>query len=786
MRRGDDPNKDVVIQQGLELIAKRLPAWNVSHGAIDQYYWMWGARVAHELDRWGGKMATKLVRWRLEAAAALLSAQEEEDSPLANAGSWPPDGAWGKYGGRVYSTALAISTLRLSAYRGAKRADDVDRARIAEMGDGDADVDARLAAIESVSPDASTAIVDALAGLLRDPLPLVRLAAAEALARIGPGAAAKATRVAMLVGSEKQIEVRHALLVALLRMHKSTKSVTAALTAAAADPDPGVRTLAALASEGLGADEPTARVRSLEQLRSAAEIVAALEDRGQLGLEGVPAQIAAVKWRLLREAGLPHHLGARVGQRLALLPTSPLEQPSVLDAVEKALAAVPLVGVARPDARALTDAAIAAIEALPGSPGARARLAAAIELVLARSEGGPAEAIGAEVVARLQRHVGVLRDVAPTLEELDRDACRAVETLCTAAIGELAPEDADTEGADRLAAAIKGQDAMARELRAYPELVRWIHLARTRLLERLARTTPDAAVMALARELALDLMTGPVDTVDGQRVALQATAQAARVAPFVGVLRVASPLGRELPAAPAQEAVDSDGVRVELMDVAFQQLPLLGPGDAKALSASEQLVVRVRTTPTKAAVEWPPQVWPLHVRVRRGAGTEKVHLVPYRVAPTPPTVDVEALGGGPEPSSEVRVGQSVVTVHVFGVMETELAEGVEVTIQTPNRRSQGLEPLLSCSFPIWSVVRKVPWTQLVDATKRELLQHIPDVDASPEGVDLLLLFAALEVKAGSVDAARATTVRAEAAAQALGDIERAVRAQQLWVSLESK
>ncbi|MGE0193464.1 MAG: hypothetical protein AB7T63_15650 [Planctomycetota bacterium] len=786
MRWGDDPNRVELLEQGLGRIAALPPEWNAPHGRIDQYFWMWGARVAHEVDRWGGKVAKRLLPWRTEAAAALLPAQVEGADPAPDAGSWPPEGAWGRWGGRVYSTALAISTLQHAAYRGVERPEDADKARIAQMRDPDIDVDARLAVIESVPAEASTALVDALAELLRDPLPLVRLAAAEALARVGHGAAPKATRVARLLGSEDQLEVRHALLLALLRMQRSTQSVRAALASAVDDPDPGVRALAELAREGLETDVASARVKSLARLRSAAEVLATLEDRGQLGLEGVPARVAAVQWRLLRKIGLPRFLGERVGERLALLPTSPLEEATVLEAVERALATVPLVGAPRQDARALIDAAVAEIEALPAGPGARARLAAAMELHLARSTLGSSNAVATEVVVRLQRHAVVLREVAPTLPELERVACRVVERWCTAAIEAVVSKDADTETAGRLTAAIDGHGALARELRCYPELVRWIHLARAHLQERLARATQDEAAMALAREQALDLLAAPLDTAEGQRVALQAAAHAARLAPRVGGSRVASPVRQELPAAPLLEVVTEDGVRVELMDVALQQLPLLEPSDGPRLSASEHLVVRLRTTPTKSAIARPGRVWPLWVRVRGAAEPGEVNFLPYRAEQRPLPFDLDALGGSSEPSGAVPVGQSVVTIHVFRVTEPELAEGVEVAIQTAGARWQDLEPLLLRTLPAWAVVRKVPWTQLLDATRRELLQRVPDVDASPEGVDALLVFAALEAQAGVLDVAQATAARAEAAARALGDVERVVRAQQLWVSLEGK
>lgn len=786
MRRGEDPNKHPLLQEGLERIAKLPPEWNTLRGGLDQYFWMWTGRAAHELDRWGGKMASKLDRWRGRAVAALLSAQEGGTNAFTDAGSWPPDGAWGRWGGRVYSTALAVSTLKLSGYRGVLRSEGGAAERVEQISDRGADLDARLASIESVPAGASKKVVQALVSLLRDPVPLVRLAAAEALARLGPAAADTASRVAKQVGVEKQVEIRHALLFALLRMAKSSKSIVETLTRAAVDPDPGVRALAKLAHEAVVSVEPPASVQTLGRLRSAAEVVAVLESRGQLGLEGVPARIAAVRWRLLREVGLPHHLGARVGQRIALLPTSALEAASILEAVEKALASLTTEDELQPESRSLYDAAVSAIEARAGAPGDRARLAAALELHVARAYVGVAKPDTAGVLARLDRHRKALLELAPTLDELDGDACRAVALRCRAAIEAVTPRGDAAETVSRLADALEEHGAQARAFHAYPELVRWVNLAHARLLASLADVSQREAALALARDRALDVMAGPVDTSSGRRVAIYGAESASLLAPFVGVSRTASPLARELPATPVQDATSSEGLRVELMDVAFQQLPLLAPNDVRRLGAREQLVVRVRTTPTQAPVTWDERVGPLWVRARRGVAPDQVHLLPWAPEQTPLAVDVEALGGSPRPEGSVAVGQSVVTIHVFGVTESELAEGLEISVGIRSGAAEGYEPLVRIDAPASSILRSVAWTTLVAATKGELLQRIPDVEASPEGVSLLVTWALLEGRGGPRDVARATFARALGAAEALGDAATVARVKRLLDELESK
>lgn len=786
MRGGEDPNKDPQLQAGLERIAKLPPEWNTLRGGLDQYFWMWTGRAAHELDRWGGKLVSKLDRWRGRAVAALLSAQEGGTNAFTDAGSWPPDGAWGRWGGRVYSTALAVSTMKLSGYRGVLRGEGGAAERVEQMSDRRADLDLRLASIESVSAGAQRDVVQRLESLLRDPLPLVRLAAAEALARLGPEAADTAGRVAKQVGSERQVEIRHALLFALLRMRKSSKSIVTALTSAADDPDPGVRALAKLAHEAVISVEPPASVQALGRLRSAAEVVAVLEDRGQLGLEAVPARIAAVRWRLLREVGLPHHLGARVGQRMALLPTSPLEQPSVLEAVEKALATLTTEDELQPESRSLYDAAVAAIEALAGAPGDRARLAAALELHVARAYVGVARPDTAAVLGRLQHHMKVLRELAPTLGALDGDACRVVALRCRAAIEAVTPRGDAAEAVNRLADALGEHAALARAFHAYPELVRWVNLHRTRLLARRADASQREAALALARDSALDVMAGPVDTSSGRRIAVHGAESASLLAPFVGVSRTASPLARELPATPLQEGTSSEGLRVELMDVAFQQVPLLASDDARRLGSREQLVVRVRTTPTQAPVTWNERAWRLVVRARRGVAPDQVHLLPWSPEQTPLAVDVSALGGSRRPAGSVAVGQSVVTIHVFGATESELAEGLEIEVGIRRGASDAHEPLVRVNAPASSILRSVAWPTLVAATKAELLQRIPDLGASPEGVSLLVTWGLLEGRGGLLDVARATFARALAGAEALGDAVTIARVKRLRDELEPK
>jgi hypothetical protein len=74
-------------------------------GKTNVYYWYYGTLAMYQLQ------GIYWTRWNDALRSALLSSQIKDGS---EAGSWDPDGVWGGYGGRVYSTAL--STLCLEIY----------------------------------------------------------------------------------------------------------------------------------------------------------------------------------------------------------------------------------------------------------------------------------------------------------------------------------------------------------------------------------------------------------------------------------------------------------------------------------------------------------------------------------------------------------------------------------------------------------------------------------------------------------------------------------------------
>lgn len=92
---GLDPLDDPTALRSLTLIAAKPPVWNMTHGSVDYYYWMFGAEAMNLV---GGRLAE---RWH----HSLRQALRELQSP---AGSWPAVDAWATAGADIHSTACAL------------------------------------------------------------------------------------------------------------------------------------------------------------------------------------------------------------------------------------------------------------------------------------------------------------------------------------------------------------------------------------------------------------------------------------------------------------------------------------------------------------------------------------------------------------------------------------------------------------------------------------------------------------------------------------------------------
>ena len=91
----------MTVMEASRRIAKEKPT--PKH--VNLYYWYYGTLAMYHV---GG---SDWDNWNQAMKKTLLQLQEKKGT---DEGSWPANGVWGSYGGRVYSTAMA--TLNLEVY----------------------------------------------------------------------------------------------------------------------------------------------------------------------------------------------------------------------------------------------------------------------------------------------------------------------------------------------------------------------------------------------------------------------------------------------------------------------------------------------------------------------------------------------------------------------------------------------------------------------------------------------------------------------------------------------
>lgn len=96
---GQDPIESEAGLRSLTLIASKPPVWNLSHGSVDYYYWMYGSEAMNLV---GGRLAD---RWHQTLREVLAKHQDP-------AGFWPAIDAWSTPGTHVHSTACALIALK--------------------------------------------------------------------------------------------------------------------------------------------------------------------------------------------------------------------------------------------------------------------------------------------------------------------------------------------------------------------------------------------------------------------------------------------------------------------------------------------------------------------------------------------------------------------------------------------------------------------------------------------------------------------------------------------------
>lgn len=95
---------DVPASEGVRNASRRISQESPSPNHVNLYYWYYGTLAMRHVggDAWD--------QWNARLKATLVSLQETSGS---EAGSWEPNGVWGGYGGRVYSTAMAALNLEV-------------------------------------------------------------------------------------------------------------------------------------------------------------------------------------------------------------------------------------------------------------------------------------------------------------------------------------------------------------------------------------------------------------------------------------------------------------------------------------------------------------------------------------------------------------------------------------------------------------------------------------------------------------------------------------------------
>ena len=88
------------IRESVQYLSRNQPKLS----QLNLYYWYYGTLAMYQ---YGGK---PWEQWNAAVRDTLISLQVSDGE---DTGSWDPDGPWGRYGGRLYSTALATLTLEV-------------------------------------------------------------------------------------------------------------------------------------------------------------------------------------------------------------------------------------------------------------------------------------------------------------------------------------------------------------------------------------------------------------------------------------------------------------------------------------------------------------------------------------------------------------------------------------------------------------------------------------------------------------------------------------------------
>ena len=103
---GHTPKDDEFIMKGADLMAKKLPKWDVDAGTIDFYYWYYASLAMFQV---GG---THWKSWNDAMKTAIIEHQRME-ADRDERGSWDPIDCWSPEGGRIYATTLNCLSMEV-------------------------------------------------------------------------------------------------------------------------------------------------------------------------------------------------------------------------------------------------------------------------------------------------------------------------------------------------------------------------------------------------------------------------------------------------------------------------------------------------------------------------------------------------------------------------------------------------------------------------------------------------------------------------------------------------
>ena len=232
---GDESSR--LNEKATGLLLHTLPTWR--RGQVDLYAWMYGALALQQVAQRDAGSRRAVDQWFETLAQTLVDAQRKDGDVCAARGSWDPDGAWGWAGGRVYSTAMAALAL-LAPLRYSDPGDEA-KTLAALVEDRDLEPALRVTLLGTLAAcDQGSVLRGVLTSLLKQRDADLRRAAAQLVPTLAKPSKSLAKSLARLATGDKSPAVRVAALEALARLGPSATRHGEAFLAALDDAEASV------------------------------------------------------------------------------------------------------------------------------------------------------------------------------------------------------------------------------------------------------------------------------------------------------------------------------------------------------------------------------------------------------------------------------------------------------------------------------------------------------------------------------------------------------------------